>query len=468
LKKFRLSGEADMTEGVIWKQIVSFAFPMMLGLFFQQFYNTVDSIVVGQFVGKEALAAVGCTGSIVNMVVGLFTGIATGAGVIISQCYGSHDMTRLKLSVSTTTILTGIMCLIATPFGILIVDPMLNFMATPSDVYEQAHIYLTIYFAGLPGLLIYNMGSGILRAVGDSKRPLYFLIFSAIVNIVTDLTFVIVFNMGVAGVAYATILSQFLSAILVVIVLSKGNASYKIPWKDLHMDKTLLKEIFNVGMPSGIQQAITAFSNVFVQSYINFYGSACMAGWSAYGKLDIFIMIPMMSVSLALTTFVGQNYGASRMDRARKGVKISLIMGTSVTLFLTILMLIFQRPMIELFSQEDEVIYYGMQFITIISPFYFLTSSNQIFASALRGIGNAKTPMIVMLSSFVVFRQLYLFVNKLLGSSFISTALAYPAGWVVCGILMTIFYRRSVFCRYNKDAETSAADSVKDHDDTES
>ena len=336
------------------------------------------------------------------------------------------------------------MSLICTVVGILIVEPMLAMMSTPPDVMGEARTYLTIYFAGISGLFVYNMGSGILRAVGDSKRPLYFLLFSAVINTIFDLLFVIVFHMGVDGVAYATILAQFLSALLVLFVLTHDHTPYGIRWHDLRLSRGMLRRILAIGLPSGVQQAITSFSNVFVQGYINFFGSACMAGWSSYNKLDVFALIPMQSVALALTTFVGQNYGAGHMDRARKGVRQALWMTLSITAILCVGIIFGARPLNRLFTADEEVLSHGVRFISIISPFYLACCFNQIYAGALRGAGDAKTPMYVMLFSFVLFRQVYLFINRQLGNSFLGVTLSYPMGWVVCSILMVLFYRRSV------------------------
>lgn len=440
-------GASDMTEGVIWRQLLRFSVPMAIGLLFQQLYNTVDAVVVGNFVGKEALAAVGSTGNIINMMVGLCAGFSTGAGVLISQRYGAHDDKGLHDAVHTTVSVTLILCVVVTLIGILIVDPMLRMMSTPDDVYDGARIYLIIYFAGVTGLLIYNMGSAILQAVGDSRRPLYFLCFSAVNNIIFDLLFVIKFHLGVAGVAYATILSQFLSALLVLYSLTHDHTAYGIRWKQLRIRRDVLRGIFAVGLPSGIQQGITAFSNVFVQSYINAFGSACMAGWSSYNKLDAFILIPVQSIALASTTFVGQNWGAGLLERARKGVRQSLTMSLLVTVTLSVFLIALARPLLELFGTDAEVVDYGQRFITIISPFYFTICFNQIYGGALRGIGDAKIPMLIMLFSFVLFRQIFLFANRLLGNSFLGVALAYPMGWVVCSSLLIVCYRRSALIR---------------------
>ncbi len=449
-----------MTQGVIWKQLLEFSIPMAVGLLFQQFYNTVDTIVVGQFVGKEALAAVGSTGSIINMLVGLCAGLSTGASVVISQCYGAHDNQRLHDAVHTTILLTFVMCVAATAVGVCIVPAMLRFMATPQDVFAQAQQYLTIYFAGIAGLLVYNMGSGILRAVGDSRRPLYFLCFSALINIVFDLLFVVAFHMGVAGVAYATILSQFLSALLVLYSLSHTDAPYGIRWKKLCIRKYVLGRILSIGLPSGIQQAVTSFSNVFVQSYINVFGSACMAGWSSYNKLDAFVLIPMQSIALASTTFVGQNYGAKKLARARRGSGQALAMSIAITAALSLAAVLCARPLMRFFTPDEEVIAYGVRFVTIITPFYFLCCFNQIYAGALRGIGNATAPTIIMLLSFVAFRQLYLFANsRLWDNSFYGMSLAYPLGWLVCSVLITICYRCSALCRTPAQEESQAPEA---------
>lgn len=269
--------------------------------------------------GKEALAAVGTTSSIINTLVGFAAGLSTGASVVISQCYGSHDHKGLHHAVHTSICVTFLLGAAFTAVGILGADTLLRLQSTPEDVFTEAHTYLTIYFSGMLGLLTYNMGSGILRAVGDSRRPLYFLVFSAIVNTILDLVFVVLLGMGVEGVAYATIIAQFLSAALTLWVLTRDHAPYGIHWGHLSIDVPTLKRIISIGLPSGIQQAITSFSNVFVQGYINFFGSACMAGWSSYNKLDAFILIPMQAIAMASTTFVGQNFGARQIERARQG-----------------------------------------------------------------------------------------------------------------------------------------------------
>ena len=431
-----------MTEGTIWKQILNFALPLLIGNIFQQFYNTVDSIVVGNFVSTEALAAVGSTGPIINTLIGIFMGLSTGATVIISQFFGARDENAVHRAVSTTILMTFALGIICTGIGVAFVPFMLRFMDTPENVIPEATLYLRIYFGGILTLMLYNMGSGILRAVGDSRRPLYFLIFSACTNVVLDLLFVLVFGMGVDGVALATVIAQLLSAILVLFVLTRSYACYRLVWSHMKIDWQILKKIFAIGFPAAVQSAITSFSNVFVQSYINHFGSACMAGYTSYSKIDQFVMLPMQSISQASTTFVGQNLGADQLERSKKGVTTSVLIAVGITAFLTILLNIFARPLLTMFSQEADVLVYGVQFIRVMSPFYVLCVLNQIYAGALRGAGDSQVPMFIMLGSFVVFRQIYLFVGtKIFPESLTFVAMGYPAGWILCSALEFIYYK---------------------------
>ena len=433
--------------GNIPRQLLLFFFPIWLGTMFQQLYNTVDTLIVGNFVGTQALAAVGATSSFVQLLVGLFVGLCSGAGVIIAQSFGAGDHDEVNRQVHTALALAIAGGAALTVIGLLISRPVLRLMQTPDEIVGMASEYLQIYFLGMIPQMIYNMGTNILRAVGDSRRPLYFLCFSAVINTVLDLLFVIRFRMGVAGVAYATILSQFLSALLVLFVLTHDHTPYGIRWRELRIRRDTLSHILSIGLPSGVQQAITSFSNVFVQSYINFFGSACMAGWSSYNKLDVFILIPLQSIALASTTFVGQNFGAGKTVRARSGARQALVMSLIITAALSVLLMLCARPLLSLFTPDPEVIEYGARFIILISPFYITTCFNQIFAGALRGVGNAKVPMVIMLLSFVVFRQLYLYIVRLLGNSFFFVAIAYPMGWILCSALLTVCYKRSALCR---------------------
>lgn len=402
-QKKHSSGARLMTEGNIAKQLILFALPLLVGNLFQQLYNTVDSIVVGNYVSKTALAAVGSTDCIINTIIGFFSGLSTGAGVVISHNFGSRDDKALHCTVHTTIALTLVLAVFFTIAGLFLSPFFLRLMDTPEDVLPESSRYLTIYFAGVSGLMLYNMGAGILRAVGDSTRPLYILIVCAITNIILDLVFVIVLHMGVSGVAYATIISQWISAILVLSILTKETNAYKLVWKDLRIDKATTLSILRIGFPAGLQMAVTSFSNVFVQSYINHFGSSCMAGWTTYGKLDKFCLLPIQSVGLSVTTFVGQNLGAGNMNRAKKGTTTALIIAIGTAIILMFPVLLFAPTLTSLFTQDEEVLAFGVRFIRLMMPFYIAICFNQIYANALRGAGNSAAPMVIMMGSFIVF-----------------------------------------------------------------
>ena len=434
----------NMTEGSIVGQVTLFALPLMLGNVFQMLYNTVDSIVVGNFVGTQALAAVGSTTMIVNMMVFFFNGFSTGAGVVIANFFGARNHKSLHRAIETTMAATFVLSVLFTLAGVAAVKPMLRFMATPEDVFGEATTYLRIYIGGISGLLIYNMGSGILRAVGDTVRPLYFLVLTSVLNILLDLLFVLGFHCGIEGVAWATVLSQFISALLILALLTRSNDIYRLTWHDLRIERAILGSIFAIGLPAGIQSVITAFSNVFVQSYINFFGSSCMAGWSCYNKLDQFVMLPMQSMSMAATTFVSQNIGAGREERANRGTVITVSMAVGVTAVIVALLCLFAAPAVGLFSPDESVIAYGVLFIRANCFFLLFNCVNHVLAGALRGRGDSRGPMIIMLLSFVGIRQIYLFaVTRFVANTPLLVGFGYPVGWTTCCIIeVTYFFLR--------------------------
>ena len=458
--------DVDMTQGNILKHLLTFAAPLAVGLLFQQLYNAVDAAIIGNFGPENALGAVTSTGSIINMLIGIFNGLSLGTGVVLSQVYGAHDEKRIHKVVHTTMLSTLILCVIATVLGLLIARPALVMMNTPEKIMDMSVTYLVTYFAGISGLLIYNMGSAILRAVGDSKRPLYFLVFSAVVNTVLDLVFVICFDMGVFGVALATVIAQGLSAALVVYVLLKERGAYGLRLPDLHIDKAEFKAIFNLGLPSSIQQGLTSFSNVFVMSYVNAFGADCTSGWGAYNKLDMFLMVPVMALAQASTTFVGQNWGARQYARARRGVRYGVWMSMGCLVALAAAVLIWANPLLHLITSNPAEIAYGERFIRIITPFYITICFNQMYGGALRGIGSAKAPMFIFLGSFVAFRQAFLFVVNLLvngrvigalsDAHFFLMSLAFPMGWIMASTLLIIFYRRSKLFRMSDPVPANA------------
>ena len=424
------------------RHIFSFALPLLVGNIFQQLYNTVDTWVVGNFVSNEAFSAVGTVGPIINMLIGFFMGLSAGAGVVISQYYGAKREADVSRAVHTSVVMTLIIGAAFTFVGIGMTPFMLRLMKTPPEVLPESTAYLTIYFSGLMGLMLYNIGSGILRAVGDSQRPFYFLVVCAILNTVLDLLFVLVFQMGVEGVALATILSQGVSAILVMITLLRTGGCIRLSVKKLRLHFDMLSKIIRVGIPAALQMAVTAFSNIFVQSYINYFGADCMSGWTAYAKVDQLLFLPMQSISLASTTFVGQNLGRNQPERARQGVSVALKMALCATVIMMIPLLIFAAPIVGFFNDKPQVIEYGAMLLRWMSPFYVLCCFNQIYSGALRGAGNTKAPTIIMLSSFVLFRQIYLYVMSGICNEIIPIAMSYPAGWLLCSSLTTLYYHK--------------------------
>ena len=432
--------DVDMTEGNITRHIISFALPLLIGNVFQQLYNTVDTWVVGNYVSNEAFSAVGTVGPIINMLIGFFMGLSSGAGVVISQYYGAKRYNEVHDTVHTAMVMTIIMGIAFTAIGLGMTPFMLRLMNTPENVMPESTAYLTIYFSGILGLMVYNIGAGILRAVGDSQRPFYFLVVCAVMNTALDLLFVLVFHMGVEGVALATVLSQCTSALLVVITLMRTDTCIKLRLKDLKINFAMLGKIFRVGIPAAIQMAITSFSNIFVQSYINYFGDNCMSGWTAYAKIDQLLFLPMQSIALASTTFVGQNLGCNQVERARKGVSRALLIAIISTVILMVPVMAFASPVVAFFNSKAEVVEIGTMLLHWLSPFYVLCCFNQIYSGALRGAGNSRAPMIIMLTSFVAFRQVYLFIMAWVCNEIIPIAMSYPAGWLLCSTLTAIYY----------------------------
>ena len=434
--------DVDMTSGNILRHIISFALPLLIGNVFQQLYNTVDTWVVGNFVSNEAFSAVGTVGPIINMLIGFFMGLSAGAGVVISQYYGAKREDDVSRAVHTAVVMTLVIGVAFTFIGIGMTPFMLKLMKTPPEVMPESTAYLTIYFSGLMGLMLYNIGAGILRAVGDSQRPFYFLVVCAVLNTVLDLLFVLGFHMGVEGVALATVISQCVSAVLVMITLLRTGGCIRLSIRKLRIHWDMLKKIVTVGIPAALQMAITAFSNIFVQSYINYFGADCMSGWTAYAKVDQLLFLPMQSISLASTTFVGQNLGRNQPERARAGVAVALKMSLFATAVMMIPVLVFAGPIVSFFNDKPQVIEYGAMLLRWMSPFYLLCCFNQIYAGALRGAGNTKAPTVIMLSSFVLFRQLYLYVMSGICNEIIPIAMSYPAGWLLCSSLTALYYHK--------------------------
>ncbi|MDY5930624.1 MAG: MATE family efflux transporter [Candidatus Ornithospirochaeta sp.] len=437
-----------MTEGTPWKCILLFSLPLMIGNLFQQLYNTVDSIVVGNYIGKEALAAVGSVDPIISTFIGFFSGLSAGAGVVISQYFGAKQDRNVSESVHSTVAITLLLSVVLTVLSQLLTPAFLEMLGTPDDVWPEASRYLRIYFMGVTGQLIYNMGAGILRAVGDSRRPLFFLIFSALTNTILDIIFVAILRFGVEGAAYATIISQALSAILVAAILLRERGSFRIEIRKIRIYPERAVKIIRIGMPTALQMMITSFSNVFIQSYINHFGSAAMAGWSSYSKIDKFCLLPLQSIGLGITTFAGQNLGAGKIERTNRGIKDATLMNFITAVVLIIILWVLAPQLVYLFNKDEDVIYYGTLFLRTISPFFICNSFNLIHNGALKGAGNTKIPMIVTMSCFIAFRQAYLFVVSRLTDSIYAVAMGYPLGWLLNAIILAIYYRHIDLGKY--------------------
>lgn len=439
--------DMDMTQGGIVSNLLKFAFPLLLGNFFQQLYNMADTWVIGQTGENGAYAAVGSVGPIVNILIGLFSGLATGAGVVISQYFGAKDREKVEKTVHTALLLTLILGAVFTALGVLATPRVLHLMlqteGESGEVYPFARRYLTIYFYGLFSMMFYNMGAGILRAIGDSARPFYFLVAAAVTNTGLDLLFVFVFDMGVAGVAWATVIAQTLSALLTLLTLLTTRSAVRFSPKKLRLHGDMLRRILVIGIPSAIQLALTAFSNVFVQSYIahvNGSQTENLGGWTTYTKLDQLIFLPMQSLSMAVTTFVGQNCGVRDIKRAKKGTRVGLLCALSITGVLIILMELAAPSLSKLFNGDPAIVANASLLLRVLTPFYVCCCVNQILAGALRGSGDSTAPMMIMLCCFVGFRQLYLFImSHYISNDLLPMALGYPTGWMLCCLCITLY-----------------------------
>ena len=484
------AGEKNLlTTGSVQKKMVRYALPLIVGNLFQQLYNAVDSLIVGNFVGSSALAAVTGTGNLVFLLIGFFNGMAIGEGVVIAHYIGAKDEERTSRSSSALAAVTGTGNLVflligffngmaigegvviahyigakdeertsrsvhtATALGLVISTAMtvvgvlatpvfLVWMGTPDSVMPEAILYLRIYFAGSVGLIMYNTFVGILQAAGDSTHPLYYLIFSSLMNVVLDLLFIAVFGMGVAGAAVATIISQMLSAILSLIRLMRTDSSIRVRLRAIRFDRPILGRMIRIGIPSGLQNSIIGFSNVVIQSYINAYGEFAMAGIGAYTKVEGFAFIPITSFSMALTTFVSQNLGAGEAGRVKKGVRFGGLTGILMAVVIGILTDVFAPQLIGAFNSNPEVIAYGVARARIVCPFFCLVSFSHLMAAILRGYGKANVPMIDFLVCWCVIRILIIAVGGLFIHSIYLTYWVYPITWTLSTLTMGIYYRK--------------------------
>ena len=428
-----------LTEGPIWKRMLLFALPVFLGNLFQQFYNAFDSWCVGNFIGQDALAAVSSSGSLIFMMVSFFNGIAMGAGVVIARYFGARDHEKMRLAIHTDVAFGLVSGLVLTVAGVVLTPQILRWMGTPEDVLPQSITYFRYYFCGALFTVMYNIFVGILHAVGDSRHPLYYLMLSTGVNVVLDLLFVGVFHWGVGSAAMATTLSQGISAALCCWRLLRCDSSYRLDPKQIRFHWESMKQIVRYGLPSGVQNSVIALANVVVQSNINSFGKAAMAGCGAYSKLEGFAFLPITCFSQALATFVGQNLGAKKHDRVKKAVCFGFLCCVILAELVGIGMYLLAPDLIRFFNADPEVVSFGTRHIRTISLFFALLAFSHCAAGTLRGAGKATVPMLTMLSCWCLLRVTYITLAVSVVNELETVSRAYPITWT-CSTLVFVLY----------------------------
>ncbi len=431
-----------MTQGPIWKRITYFALPILLGNLFQQMYNTADSLIVGNFLGKNALAAVSSTGSLIFMLIGFLSGIAIGAGVVISRYFGGNKLEEMSQAVHTTVAFGLVAGVVMTAVGVGLSPQILRWMDTPENVMYNSQLYLSIYFMGSLGSVMYNVCVGIMQAVGDSRHPLYYLIVSSVVNVVLDLFFIAVLGMGVDGAAWATIIAQYVSAIMCLWRLLRVKDSYRVELRRIRFHWDMLKRVVRFGLPSGVQNSIIAIANVVVQSNINHFGDAAMAGVGAYSKIEGFGFLPITSFTMAMTTFVGQNLGAGQIERTKRGARFGTITSVLLAELIGVAVFIFAPQLIATFDTSPDVIAYGVDKARTSVLFYCLLAFSHAMASILRGAGKAVVPMFVMMICWCIIRVSFLAIAVPLTGSIQMVYWVYPLTWFLSSVTFLWYYRR--------------------------
>lgn len=436
-----LSKKNQITEGVIWKQLLIFFFPIVVGTLFQQLYNTVDAVIVGRFVGKAALASVGGSAAVLTyQVVMFFTGLASGAAVIISQHYGAGNVTMLHKALHTAYSFSIIASIIIAVFGWFVTPWLLAVMKTPEEIMSDSVLYLRIYFLGIIATLIYNMGASVMRAIGDSKRPLYYLIVCCVFNIILDILFVVVFRMGIAGAAIATIISQAVSAALVTRALMNSYDSLKLNPKEIRPDMPVLKSELRIGFPSGFQSCMYGLTNVIIQTSINGFGTDTAAAWAAFGKMDALFWAVSGAFGIAVTTFTGQNYGAGRLNRVYKSVRVSLGMSLLICGSILAALMTFTRPLLCLFTTDEAVLDIGVYMVRYILPSYIIYIFVEILSGALRGIGDVLIPTLITLGGVCGVRLPWILIVTPIRPELSTIMISYPLAWTGTILLLVPYY----------------------------
>ena len=430
----------SLTSGSIWRGMLFFALPILLGNIFQQLYNTADAFIVGRFLDKNAYAAVSSSGSLIFLLVGFFNGIAVGAGVVIARYYGAKDNEKLQTAVHTTLAFGLTAGIVLTVLGMTLTPQLLRLMKTDADVLPNSIDYFRMYFAGSIAIVMYNLCVGILQAVGDSSHPLYYLILSSLVNIALDLLFVGVFHWGVWSAALATSISQFVSLGLCIFRLCHYDTVYRVCLRKIRFHLPMLKQVIHFGLPSGVQNSIIAFANVIVQSNINAFGSNAMAGCGTYAKLEGFAFLPITCFTMALTTFVSQNLGAHQYDRVKKGIRVGIFCSVTIAETVALLIFIFSPKLIGLFTGDAESIAFGVMHQRTTTPFFFLLAYSHCMAAIFRGAGKSTVPMLVMMLCWCIIRVIYVTVAVKFFPVLRTVSWAYPITWGLSTLVFTLYY----------------------------
>ena len=440
--------KTSITDGSILRALLSFFFPILFGTFFQQLYNTIDAVIVGKYVGKAALAAVGGGAAVfVNLLVGFFVGLTSGSGVLISQFFGAKNDRDLHLSVHTSVALSIAGGFILMITGIVSSRPILEVMKTPLETMDDAVIYLRIFFLGMIPMFIYNMGSSILRAIGDSRTPLVILIAGCVSNIVLDLLLVIVFKLGVRGVAIATVLCQIESAVITSALLMRSTGSYKIIWKKISFAPHILGQILRLGFPAGIQSCLYTVSNLIIQSFINSFGTNTVAAWAAYGKIDAVFWMLMSALGIAVTTFSGQNYGAHKYSRIHRCLWESLGIASVLTVAFSLLFWFTCRHFFLFFTDDPGVIKEGLRIMKFLIPFWGTYISIELLSGLIRGTGVSFTPMVITIFGVCLLRIVWLFTAVPVKKDILTVIASYPITWTVTSIAFWIYYATGKWLR---------------------
>ena len=428
-----------MTEGPIARQLIAFALPLLLGNLFQQFYNTADSLIVGNFLGSEALAAVSSSSNLIHLMVGFFNGIAGGAGVVIARYYGARDIPRVQKTIHTMLAFGVAAGLLLTAAGVTLTPVLLKLMGTPASVLPQSVSYFRTYFFGSLAFVLYNICMGILQAVGDSRHPLQYLIISAVINVLLDLLFVGALGMGVGSAAAATAISQMISMILCLIRLLHSDRDYRVDLRKIRFELRALKEILKNGLPAGVANCIISFANVVVQANINAFGAAAMAGCGAHSRIEGFAFLPVMCFNMALTTFVSQNLGAGKIERVKRGMRIGIACCVSIAELIALAIWLLSPHLIALFDTNPEVLAFGVMHQRVITPFFFLAAYTHSMAATLRGAGKATVAMLGMAICWCVIRVPYVTIAAAIRPVLTSVSWGYPITWALSSIFFTVY-----------------------------